>query len=109
MALWNHPEMKHNFWITWLQVFYLWAVAALFWVSIHPMALELGEVPKPYIKHKNAFEEAESNFYNVISIAFLAGVFLDTLMAISIVYIQIAYHFVCQDEEQGAASELVQI
>lgn len=109
ITLWNHPEMKHSYPLTYWQVFYWWCVAALFWISIHPYAQTLGEVPKPYIMHKTDFEIAESNFYNVISMCELAGVFIDTLMAVSIVYIQIAYHFVCRDEEQGAASELVTI
>lgn len=109
MSMWNHPELKHSYWMTWLQVFYWWCIAALFWISIHPYAQTLGEVPKPYIWHKDAFEEAESNFYNVIAMCELAGVFIDTLMAISIVYTQVAYHIVCRDEDQGAASELVTI
>jgi len=84
--MWNHPELKHSYWMTWLQVFYWWCAAALFWKSIHPYAQTLGEVPKPYIWHKDKFEEAESNFYNVIAMCELAGVFIDTLMAFSIVY-----------------------
>jgi 3-methyladenine DNA glycosylase AlkD len=41
--LWNHPELKMNYFFIWLQMFSLWTTAALIWISIHPYAKTLND------------------------------------------------------------------
>jgi len=66
----------------------------------------MGEVTPP-LEHLHPFMKAESDFYNVISMCELAGLFIDTFLALSIVWVQIAYHKICNDEFNGVASQLV--
>merc|ERR1719230_1506721 len=104
--LWNQPWLKQSYYFTYLQTFYFWAIAGLFWICIHPYAQRMNLVTPP-LEHLHGFMKAESDFYNVISMCELAGIFIDTFMAVSIVWVQIAYHRICNDEANGVASQLM--
>lgn len=51
----------------------------------------------------------ESNFYNIISAVMAKGVFIDTFIAIQIVWTQVKYHIVSSDDDAGKVPELVRI
>lgn len=40
-TLWNHPELKVNFYMIFLQVGFWASIAILLWISIHPYAKTL--------------------------------------------------------------------
>ena len=88
--LWNHPELKMDYFFIWIQMFSLWTTAALIWISIHPYAQTLDHA----VNHKVALLElmkAESDFYNVVSAAEVKGLLLTITVVAQVIWTQIAY------------------
>lgn len=106
-TFWTHPEIKVNYYMVFLQVGFWWSIAALLWISIHPYAQVLGEEYINYEFHMQRFMKAESDFYNVISMVELRGLFIDTLMAIWVVWTGIRYHMIATKANNGQVSDLV--
>jgi len=60
-------------------------MAALIWISIHPYALNLAAA----IEHKlnmSHLMKCVADFYNVISAVEARGAYIDTLMAVQVVW-----------------------
>lgn len=79
-----------------MQVFCLWTTSFLIYVSIQ-YAKVLQEATYHKVLILNIMK-AESDFYNIVSGVELKGMFLDTFVAISIIYTQWKYNQICNQD-----------
>lgn len=78
-------------------MFFWWTTAALIWISIHPYALTLQAAVDNFFDVRQIMK-AESDFYNVISAVQARGFCVDTMMAIQIIWTQLKYNRVFNDD-----------
>lgn len=97
---WHHPWLKADFFMTWLWFSFCVSCAGLLWISIHPYAIDLKAAMDRMIDLREIMV-MESNFYNLISAVEFRGAWIDSLMALTIVWTQVRYHMICKADDEG--------